>query len=374
MNEQAIRDWLTDGGIWVSYIIVAAVLAWMLRFVISKFLDRMIRIASRTSTHTDDLFIAVAGQTKSWVLFFWILFLLINTHPLSNVIEKPARALILLVTLAQVGFWGKAAIQSWNTEFLQRRAQEDASSAAAMGLLYISVQALFFVTLFLVGLSNFGVDIAALLAGLGVGGIAVALAAQNILGDLLASLSIVLDKPFVVGDFIIVGSDLGTVEHVGLKTTRVRALSGEQLIFSNKDLLESRVRNFKRMWQRRVVQGFRVTYDTPPEKIAQVPGWVRGMIEADPLLTFDRCHFMRYGASSLDFEMVFWVKNPEYNVFMDRQQELLLNIMRKLQAEGIEFAFPTQTLHLNGGLALSRDRSRETKEVYAPGVEDSAPN
>src|SRR5690606_19671212 len=143
-----------------------------------------------------------------------------------------------------------------------------------LGLIYVTVRVLFVVVLILIGLSNMGVDVAALVAGLGIGGIAIALAAQNVLGDLLASLSIVLDKPFTIGDFIVAGSEMGTVENIGVKTTRIRSLSGEELVFSNKDLLESRVRNYKRMWQRRVEQKFSVVHATDVEKLAQIPVWV----------------------------------------------------------------------------------------------------
>ncbi|HWU44155.1 MAG TPA: mechanosensitive ion channel family protein, partial [Bdellovibrio sp.] len=196
----------------------------------------------------------------------------------------------------------------------------------------------------LFGMSNLGIDVGALIAGLGIGGIAVALAAQNILGDLLASLSIVLDKPFEVGDAISVGGLSGVVENIGLKTTRVRATTGEQLIFSNKDLLESRVQNFKRMWQRRVVLKIGVTYSTPESKLTQIPGWIKGFIEADETLRFDRAHFMNIGAHSLDFEVVFFVKSDSYQVYMDRQQALLLTIYNKFNFEKVEFAYPTQSI------------------------------
>ncbi len=171
----------------------------------------------------------------------------------------------------------------------------------------------------LLALDNLGVDVTALVAGLGVGGIAVALAVQSILGDLFASLSIVLDKPFVIGDFIIVGDLLGTVENVGIKTTRVRSLSGEQLIFSNADLLNSRIRNYGRMYERRVVFTVGVTYDTPRHKLEDF---------------------------SLDFETVYYVQDPAYNLYMDIQQAINLELYQRFADEGIEFAYPTQTLFL----------------------------
>lgn len=198
----------------------------------------------------------------------------------------------------------------------------------------------------LLALQNMGVNVTSLIAGLGIGGIAVALALQNVLGDLFASLTIALDKPFVVGDFIIVGNEMGVVEHVGLKTTRVRSLSGEQLVFGNADLLASRIRNYKRMSERRVVFSFGVVYATPPEMLERINAIVRGAIEALSNVRFDRCHFHRFGASSLDFEAVYYLNSPDYNAHMDALQAVHLTIARAFATEGIEFAFPTQTLHM----------------------------
>jgi small-conductance mechanosensitive channel len=198
----------------------------------------------------------------------------------------------------------------------------------------------------LIALDNLGVHITTLVAGLGVGGIAVALAVQNILGDLFSSVTIILDKPFVIGDFIIVGDFLGSVEHIGLKTTRVRSLSGEQLVFANSDLLKSRIRNFKQMTERRIVFAFGVIYQTAADKLAAIPGLVREIVEAQPQARFDRAHFKAFGGSSLDFEVVYWVTNPDYNLYMDIQQAINLGLFRRFAAEGIEFAYPTQTLYV----------------------------
>lgn len=198
-------------------------------------------------------------------------------------------------------------------------------------------------------LQNLGVDVTALIAGLGIGGIAVALAVQNILGDLFASLTIALDELFCGGDFIVVGDEMGTVEHVGLKTTRVRSLSGEQLVFGNSDLLSSRIRNFKRMTQRRVVINLGVTYSTPPETLEKIVRLIREAIEAQPGVTFDRAHFCRFGASSLDFEAVYYFSSPDYNAHMDTQQAVHLGIARAFREQKVEFAFPTQTLYLEPG-------------------------
>jgi small-conductance mechanosensitive channel len=167
---------------------------------------------------------------------------------------------------------------------------------------------------------------------------------QNILGDLFASLSIVMDKPFVIGDFIVVDDCAGTVEHVGLKTTRVRSLSGEQLVFANSDLLGARLHNYKRMNERRILFGFGVLYATPPDQVEQIASMVRNIVEAQPQTRFDRAHFKGFGESSLDFEVVYWMLDPDYNRYMDTQQSINLALLRAFTDAGIGFAFPTRTL------------------------------
>jgi small-conductance mechanosensitive channel len=198
-------------------------------------------------------------------------------------------------------------------------------------------------------LENLNFDVSALVASLGVGGIAVALAAQNILGDLFASLSILFDKPFVVGDFIIVDDLPGTVEKVGLKTTRVRSLFGEQLVFSNNDLLSSRIKNYKRMEERRVVFPLGVTYQTGAEQLELIPGIIKKTIEKQEKVRFDRSHFKGYGDFALLFETVYWVTEPDYNLYMDIQQKINLELFHLFEEQGIEFAYPTQTIHLAAG-------------------------
>jgi len=198
----------------------------------------------------------------------------------------------------------------------------------------------------LLALENLGIDVTALLAGIGIASVAIGLALQNVLSDLFASLSIVLDKPFEVGDFIVVGDVVGSVEHVGLRTTRLRSLTGEQLVVANGDLLSSRIRNYRRMTERRVVFGFGVTYDTPTAVLREIPDLVRGLVEAHDGVRFDRAHFKTLGPSSLDFEVVYWMLDANYLRFMDVQQEVNLGLMDGLAGKGVEFAFPTQTIHL----------------------------
>ncbi|GAG20556.1 unnamed protein product [marine sediment metagenome] len=187
-------------------------------------------------------------------------------------------------------------------------------------------------------------DVTALIAGLGIGGIAIALAIQNILSDLFASVSIIVDKPFVIGDFIIVGELMGTVEKIGLKTTHVRSLTGEQIIFSNSDLLSSRVRNYKRMYERRIAFSVGVTYQTPIESVAEIPGLLEEIVSSQANARFDRSHFKTLGDFALHFETVYYVLVPDYAVYMDVQQAINLSIMQAFAERNIEFAYPTQTL------------------------------
>jgi small-conductance mechanosensitive channel len=204
------------------------------------------------------------------------------------------------------------------------------------------------VVVLLMILDNLGVNITTLVASLGIGGIAVALAVQNILGDLFASLSIVLDKPFVLGDFIIVDKYLGSVEYVGLKTTRLRSLGGEQLVFSNADLLKSRLQNMTRMTRRRAVFSVAVTYATPTATLRAIPPMLTELVKSQENATFDRAHFSGVGPSSMNFEVVYWVESADYNKFMDIQQEIYLQMLDRLAEMKVELALPTQTLQVRG--------------------------
>jgi small-conductance mechanosensitive channel len=195
-------------------------------------------------------------------------------------------------------------------------------------------------------MDNLGFEISAVIAGLGIGGIAVALAAQAVLGDLFSYFSILFDKPFELGDFVIVDGHMGTIEHIGIKTTRIRSLGGEQLIFSNTDLTGSRLRNYKRMEQRRIVFKLGVTYQTPIEKLKGIPSVIKNIITNIEETRFDRAHFSGFGDFSLDFEVVYHVLTGDYNRYMDTQQDINLQIAEEFERQGIEFAYPTQTLFL----------------------------
>lgn len=345
-------EWCIALAAAVAALFVLLILRRILRSRVGKSLaGRGQRVAS---------FVGRLLQRTNWLLMFVIAVwfgsrFLDRSEGLEKLIQM---ALVVSVGL-QVVSWSMEAIDFALDAFVRRRREyvggEDPGIATAVPAIQFLGRTVVIVAVALLGLDNLGVDVTAMIAGLGVGGIAVALAVQNILGDLFASLSIVLDKPFVVGDFIVVGDRAGTVEKIGLKTTRLRSLSGEQLIFANSDLLGSRIQNFKRMQERRAVFTLGVTYQTPIEVLERIPRMLRECIEAQSGARYDRAHFKAFGASSLDFECVYWVLVPEFNSYMDVQQAINLEVARRFQAHGIDFAYPTQTLF------VARDLKDESK-------------
>lgn len=247
----------------------------------------------------------------------------------------------------QGGIWTSLLVRSWIDQRSRENMKENRAAVGSLGILALVARGAIWSVVLLLTLDNLGVDVTALIAGMGVGGIAVALAVQNILGDLLASLSITLDKPFVIGDFLSVDDFLGTVEYIGIKSTRLRSLSGEQIVMSNTDLLTSRVRNYGRMSQRRVVFTIGITYETPREKVEKIPTMLGEIVDAQDNVRLDRCHFSAFGPFSLDFEIVYYVLSADYAVYMDVQQAINLAILERFEREGIEFAYPTQKLWID---------------------------
>jgi small-conductance mechanosensitive channel len=318
-------------------------LAVALRFTQKALVRRFGRLASVTATHVDDLVVDLLRRVSRPFLLAASAAVLAASVPLPDTVQQLIRAAFIIACVYQAGIWGNGAI----TFFLERqRAAVTASGGtattlAAMG--FIARVALWS-ALVLLGLQNIGVDVTALVAGLGIGGVAVALAVQSILSDLLASVAIVLDRPFELGDFVIFDDVLGSIEHIGVKTTRIRSLSGEQIVVGNAQLLQRRIRNYKRMAERRVVFSLRVTYETPYRLVARIPALIREAIEACDGVRFDRAHFQSYGEFALVFEAVYYVLSPEYNRYMDIQQAINLDLFQRFEREGIEFARPTQTL------------------------------
>lgn len=276
---------------------------------------------------------------------FSSLFPLLLIAPWNHAFEKMAAPCAVLLAI-----WLLWRLGSFFAEELKIRAQRTKEQTDDHLVPFVRIGARVAVVTLgaILFLQSLGLDVGTLVAGLGIGGLAVALALQSVLGDLFASVAIAMDKPFLIGDFIVFGNFAGTVESVGLKTTRVRSLTGEQLILSNADLVKSTLRNFKRMQERRVVFSVGLVYQTLQDTLERIPRILREIVESTPNTRFDRAHFIRFGDSALEFEIVYWVSSPDYNIYMDAQQKIHLEIVKRFAAEGIEFAYPTRTIFVEG--------------------------
>lgn len=330
---------------WLAAALAAAVfmlLFWVLKFWVSH---HIAAVAADTDTWIDDFLVDLLKATRPLLAAGVALYSATHFVKLPTKLELFADRAFIAVLILQSGLWLHRALDFW---LARKFVTEDASGGRLMTqsmLSFLGRIALWAVVLLLL-LDNLGLNVTALVASLGIGGIAVALAAQNILSDLFASLSIAIDQPFVIGDIIEVDGLVGTVEHVGLKTSRLRGVGGEQIVFSNTDLLKSRIHNYKRMDERRSLRIIGVTYDTSPEKLEIVPQLLKQAVEAQDKVRFGRAHFKEFGPSSLDFELAYFVQDADFNLFMDIQQAVNLEIVRAFNAHQIAFAFPTQTLHV----------------------------
>ncbi len=335
LAHNRIVDWLTALGILLA-------VAFVTRAIQRVVMKRLARAAEATSTEVDDVFVDVMAGTR---LSFHLALGLFVAQYLLELSRKADRivylALVVLVGI-QVGIWAQRAasgvIRLWSSG---REGRQDATLAA--GLRFIAKLVIWTLVL-LVVMSNLGIQIGAVVAGLGVGGVATALAVQSTLGDLIAGLSLYFDRPFDIGDPIAVDTFVGTVEKVGIRSTRVSLLNGEQMVFANGDLAKTRIRNFARMKERRVVLTFGIEYNLPADKVERARQIAEDVVRADERVRFDRAHFKGFGPSSLDYEVVYYVTSPDYVTYMDAQQAINLAVYRAFENEQIPFAFPTQTV------------------------------
>jgi small-conductance mechanosensitive channel len=336
--QQSIQSWVT------------AFLICFGTFFGTKLFFKLIlkRLAAWSQLHParwSKLVVFVLQETHSF--FFLVLSVGVSAQFLTlsdRILDLVEKCLLVAVTL-QVGLWGDVALKK-SFELSQEHNPSNSSQGRNSSLHWLKLVAriVLFGALLLTILQTIGINITALIAGLGVGGVAIALAVQNILGDVFASLSIVLDRPFEIGDFIVVGDHKGTIEKIGLKTTRVRSLSGEQLIFPNSDLLQSRIQNYKRMSERRISFTLQVTYQTPPKLLREIPDLVRKIVQIQTGVRWERTHFSSFSESALQIETVYWVLSPDYNTYMDIQQNINLSLLETFEERGIQFAHPTRTL------------------------------
>lgn len=355
MNEIMERTWLGNSleAYLISFgIIVGSIL--LIKIAGGILLNRLSLLTEKTNTKLDDLVVKTVQRFGLAALYFlaiyWGISYLSLTEGAERVLEVATAAVIAFFMIRLIS----TTVQFLLEGYVRRQENGEEKVKQLAGIILIinfAVWGLGLLFLF----DNLGYDITAVIAGLGVGGIAIALAAQNILGDLFNYFVIFFDRPFEVGDFIIVDAKMGTVEHIGLKTTRLKSLTGEQLVFANSDLTTSRIHNYKRMERRRIAFKLGVIYQTTAKQLKEIPQLIRSAVEKEKeLVTFDRAHFFSYGDFSLNFEVVYFVESSDYNIYMDIQQRINLSIFEAFEQRGIEFAYPTQTLFLSRNVVSSR--------------------
>jgi len=314
--------------------------------VFQHFLLKRLKVwAEKTATTLDDFLVKIIQSILLPLAYFGVFYLSVNTLNLNPLLKRIIDIIGMAILTLFTARLATALIGYGANIYRAKRGKDITLERSLSGILRV-IKIIIWALAIIFFLDNLGFKISAVIAGLGIGGIAVALAAQAILGDLFSYFAILFDRPFEVGDFIILGEYLGTIEHIGIKTTRIRSLSGEQLVFSNTDLTKSRLRNYKRMGKRRVVFKLGVTYQTTLKQLKTIPGIIENIIKAVKDTTFDRAHFFSYGDFSLIFEVVYYVMSRDYNKYMDIQQVINFAIKKEFEARDIEFAYPTQTLYL----------------------------
>ncbi|MDE3056362.1 MAG: mechanosensitive ion channel family protein [Bacteroidota bacterium] len=342
LDQEVLGNTLASYVFFLGYFIACIVVIFVFRKVV---LHKLKAWAERTETTLDDFLIHSVERFLVPALYFGALYASVQTLNLHRTLSRILdTAGIIIITILAIRSTTAVIEYSFQEHWLKKSENETRhrSLRGLMPAINVLVWGLGIVFL----LDNLGVRVSAVVAGLGIGGVAVALAAQAVLKDLFSYFAILLDRPFEVDDFIIIDEYMGSIEHVGIKTTRIRSLSGEQLIVSNADLTSSRLRNYKRMEKRRVVFQFGILYETPQETVEHIPGIVERIIRAVDQTAFDRAHFAKFGDSALIFEVVYYVLSSDYNLYMDIQQKINFALMKELRGHNVSFAYPTQTLYL----------------------------
>ena len=332
------RDWAAAA---LTVVAAYALLSNIIRLIGNRLEAR----ARRTGYRFDTLAAAVLHDTHP--LFIALAALLAGSYfiDLPTRIANKLDHIWFVIIGFQIALWLNRGVKLWSRDRLSAQSHATRNPVITSMTAWVLRFALWSMLLLAI-LANVGVNITAFVASLGVGGVAVALAVQSILSDLFASLAIGLDKPFEIGDFIVFESIAGTVQHVGLKTTRIRSLSGEEIVASNTALLRSTIHNYKRMSERRIVFNFGVTYDARAAQLQKIPDIVRHAVEGAGNTRFDRAHFKEFGENALNFEVVYFVTDPDFNLYMDIQQRINLTILEGLENLGTSFALPTRTIQL----------------------------
>lgn len=311
------------------------------------FVGKLKKFFKKTNNNIDDLLIEFFEGFKFIFYIAVSLYLALKVLDFTDTLDIVINNAFLIVLVLQLIFSINKVVKIHITKEIEKRKEKE--ELGHLSLLRIS-RTVIFVFVWILGilflLSNMGVKITPIIASLGVGGIAIAFALQRILEDLFSSFTIYLDKPFQEGDFIVIGQDMGKVKKIGLKTTRIEALNGHELVVSNTELTSTRVNNYKKMEKRRVLFNFGILYDTSVEKVGKVNEIIKGIIDRIPDAEFDRSHFKELGDFSLNFEVVYYVKNSDMTAYLDAQQWINFDLMKAFESEGIQFAYPTQTIEM----------------------------
>ncbi|MGB0757041.1 MAG: mechanosensitive ion channel family protein [Patescibacteria group bacterium] len=341
-------------GLNTAYDYALAIVVFIGLLIALKFFEfivivRLRQLAKRTKTDFDDVLINIIHGVRPPLYLLLSLFVAIQFITLPDLGQQVVKIFFYIAVVYEViQAIDKLLGYGLHVYMTRSAGSDDAKQAESMiRVLQIIAKVVLWVIGLLFILHNLGVNVTSLVASLGIGGLAVALALQSVLSDLISSISIYMDKPFEVGDFVVIGTDSGTVKKIGIKTTRIKTLRGEELVVSNKELTSVRVQNFKKLQKRREVFTFGVTYETPQEKLEKIPKIVQSSIEAQDLAEFDRCHFDLYADSSLQFEAVYHIPTSDYAEYMDVKQAIHLAVFKAFAEEKIEFAYPTQTLYVN---------------------------
>lgn len=342
-------DVLYNRDLWLNVIIILAVTLvsyLLINAVVKLVTSRLRHLAKGSKTGFVVIAAEMLSRTSQVLIIALSLLIALKVVQLPGRWEEAMSHGWFIALAFQIALWADTAVRLW-MESLTRDGK--ARNPVTTTIIGIMVRLVVWTMMLLSILANLGVNITAMVASLGVGGIAIALAVQTLLSDIFASLSIGIDKPFEIGDFVVFGSVAGNIEHIGLKTTRIRSLSGEQVVCANADLLKQILHNYKRMDTRRIVFKFGITYDTPTEKVREVGALVQRIIEGLENVKFDRAHFLAFDDSQLTFEVVYIMQVPEYNKYMDTQQEINLQLLDGIRAMGVQFAFPTRSIEFIGG-------------------------
>ncbi|MFT7507018.1 MAG: small-conductance mechanosensitive channel [Acidimicrobiales bacterium] len=340
---------LFDAADYVAALILFAALIVVFKLLQVVVIGRLQVLSKKTTTDIDDVIIEAIKGIRAWVYILVALYAALQIFTLPSTVAVIFSGVVYLTLVWQGIEIALCFIAYGTSRFLEKDedgdGEIDLGSTTASHLVTLIARIALWTFGIIFVLSNMGIEVTSLIAGLGIGGIAVALALQGVLSDLFASFSIYLDKPFRIGDYIVLGTDSGTVEKIGVKTTRIRTLQGEELVVSNAELTTARVQNFKKMKERRTSMQFGITYETPHEKVKQVNGMVERILESIEGARLDRVHFTTFADSALLFDVVFYVDSPNYADFLDRQQKFNFDLMDKFSEVGIEFAYPTQTVY-----------------------------